>query len=84
MDSLFNGEANNELLIIFIVPFMLYKGYIYNDYEIIFLSFTIFFLYLNYIINRKPNIIPKKENILKPMPLEKIFNNEITGNIFIN
>lgn len=84
MDSLFNGEANNEFLIIFIVPFMLYKGYIYNDNEIIFLSFTIFFLYLNYIIHRKPNIMTKKENILKPLPLEKIFNNEITGNIFIN
>tara|TARA_B100001287_G_C22685484_1_gene533217 strand:+ start:883 stop:1137 length:255 start_codon:yes stop_codon:yes gene_type:complete len=84
MDSLFNGEANNEFLIIFIVPFMLYKGYIYNDNELIFLSFMLFFLYLYYIIYSEPNIMTKKENILRPLPLEKIFNNEITGNIFIN
>ena len=83
MDSLFNGELNNDFLIMFIVPFMLYKGYIYNDNELIFLSLTIFFWYLYYIIYRKPNIMTKKENILKPLPLDKIFNNEITGNIFI-
>tara|TARA_Y100001970_G_C13909080_1_gene687605 strand:- start:456 stop:710 length:255 start_codon:yes stop_codon:yes gene_type:complete len=83
MDSLFNGQLNNDFLIMFIVPFMLYKGYIYNDNELIFLSLTIFFWYLYYIIYRKPNIMTKKENILKPLPLEKIFNNEITGNIFI-
>ena len=84
MDSIFNSVLNNDFLMIFIALFMLYKGYIYNDNELIFISLILFFLNLYYIMYMKSVIMTKKENILKPLPLEKIFNNEITGNIFIN
>jgi len=84
MYSFYNGQPGILIVILFLSPLLLYKGYIYNDNELMFFSLVLFIWDLYYVIYTKPNITTKNENILKPLPLTDLLKNEITGNIFIN
>lgn len=84
MDSFCNDQPGRFIAVLLFSPLLLYKGYVYNDNFLIFFSLLLFIWDLYNIIYTKPNIIIEKKNILKPLPLTELLNNEKTGNIFIN